>query len=117
MKKRIISIILTLSVIAVTLFTTVGIIPISAAISEGNYTIDTETADAQWIADKSIDNLLSGCYLREYRGDGLWDTNNPNEKDRLSSINDNDLSTYSNLYTSADPVMYSFNPKKTLSVK
>ena len=79
--------------------------------------MDTETVNQQWITDNNEKNVLSGCYLREYRGDGLWDTNNPNEKDRLSSINDNDLSTYSNLNTSADPVMYSFNPKKTLSVK
>ena len=113
--KKIRQIISILSVMAVMVSATVGISRVSAATLE--YKLDTKTVDAGWLTKNSENNLLTGCYLREYRGDSMYDTNNSTVKDRLFRINDNEIDTYSELSTSADPVMYSFNPKSTLNVK
>lgn len=115
--KKIRQIISILSVMAVMVSATVGISRASAEETNAvNYTVDTDTVNADWLTENSANNLLTGCYLKEYRGGDFYDTNNNNTKPRLIKINDNDINTYSDLFTSADPVMYSFNPNLTFNV-
>lgn len=115
--KKIRQIISILSVMAVMVSATVGISRASAEETNAvNYTVDTDTVNADWLTENSANNLLTGCYLKEYRGAGFYDTNNNATKPRLIQINDNDIKTYSELSTSADPVMYSFNPNLTFNV-
>lgn len=115
--KKIRQIISILSVMAVMVSATVGISRASAEETNAvNYTVDTDTVNADWLTENSANNLLTGCYLKEYRGADFYDTNNNATKPRLIQINDNDIKTYSELSTSADPVMYSFNPNLTFNV-
>ena len=115
--KKIRQIISILSVVTLMVSATVGLNCKATEIASGNYKVDTETVTAEWLTEKSGKNILAGGYIREQRGNTSYDNNNANEKDRLNSIIDNDIRSFSNLNTSANPLYYYFNPKKTVYVK
>lgn len=104
---------------AVVVSATVGISRVSA--DETNivsYELDTKTeVNNAWLEANADNNLLKGCYVREVRNTGSYDTNNSAVKDRLNCINDNSIAinSVSTLDTGANPA-YSFNPKKTIKV-
>lgn len=115
--KKIRQIISILSVMAVVVSATVGISRVSA--DETNivsYTLDTTTeVNNTWLETNAERNLLKDCYVREVRNDALTDTSNLSEKNRMQSINDNNIDSISKKNTGANPA-YFFNPKITMKV-